>query len=540
MNDRSATDPSSSRIDRRGFCRWSMGALAASALPAAQAWPQGQSRRHRPNVVMMLSDDVGLHKGAYGSRFVHTPAFDRVASEGALFHRAHASSASCGPSRASMLTGRHVWQNGEGGVHLSVLPDVYPSYIELLHEAGYHCGLHDVTFKPGRSLRSFHPPGTQYKAGRGQQPAESLRRCLADREPGQPFHFWATTYHGHGPWEAGIGLGNGKKLADVDMPPYLPDNDLQRSWLLDYGYEIDVFDREVAGVLAVLEEIGEFDNTIVVVSSDNGINRPMGKGMGCYGPGTAVPLAIRWGERIAPGTVSHDLVSLTDLAPTFLEAAGIEPMPTMVGRPLSPIFDAGGSGRLDPARGELFTGFEVHSRVRPATEPCYPVRSILTERFHYIWNLEPDRDFWGQQTRHYRWFGPPGDPIPRMAYHHGQYTTEFHDRLMRQRRPDDELYDVRADPGYRDNLADDPSHDATRRELRDRLESRLRSDGDPRLTGNGEAFEHAARHIPSFYFNDSLKSLGYKPMDEAYETKFAFADRQKLPVDRRNRPWRGR
>ena len=139
---------------------------------------------------------------------------------------------------------------------------------------------------------------------------------------------------------------------------------------------------------ALLEETDQLDNTLVVVTSDNGFPFPRGKAT-CYDAGTRMPLAVRWPARLKGGRVVDDFVSLTDLAPTFLEAARLKPLPEMTGRSLLPLLTSGKSGQVDQARDKVFFGRERHANVR-AGNVGYPIRAIRTAEFLYLRNFEPE------------------------------------------------------------------------------------------------------------------------------------------------------
>ena len=113
------------------------------------------------------------------------------------------------------------------------------------------------------------------------------------------------------------------------------------------------FDRHLGRLLETLEKAGELDNTIVVVTSDNGMPFPRCKA-NLYDLGTHVPLAIRWPGKIKAGRIVEDFVSLEDLAPTFLEVAGLKPPAAMTGRSLLNVLTSEKSGQVDPAKGQGF------------------------------------------------------------------------------------------------------------------------------------------------------------------------------------------
>src|SRR5690606_16779345 len=154
-------------------------------------------------------------------------------------------------------------------------------------------------------------------------------------------------------YAGGEGLRSGKRLEDVRLPSYWPDDDIVRSDVLDYAYETEWFDRHLGLMLAKLEAIGELDNTVVIVTSDNGMPFPRVKGQ-MYEQDFHLPLAMCWRAAAPGGRRVEDLVSFIDLAPTILEAAGVEIPAQCAGKSLLDILRSGKSGRVDPARNRVY------------------------------------------------------------------------------------------------------------------------------------------------------------------------------------------
>ena len=344
----------------------------------------------RPNLLLAISDDQAWpHASAYGCPFVSTPAFDRVAREGVLFTNAYCTSPSCSPSRAGLLTGLNMWQMEEGGILWSALPAKYPVYPDILESYGYHVGHTNKGWGPGdlaASGRSRNPAGPAYNRCRLEPPttqmskndyAGNFREFLDARAPGQPFCFWYGAKEPHRVYEQGSGRRAGKRLEDVVVPPYLPDCDEVRSDLLDYALEIEWFDSHLGRMLALLEERGELDNTLVVVTGDNGLPFPRAKA-NLYAHGLHVPLALRWGAAIPGGRTLTDFVSFVDLAPTFLQAAGLQPLPHQAGRSLMPILASTAAGRVDPRRDHVSAAWSAMPTAGPITSATPAAASIRT------------------------------------------------------------------------------------------------------------------------------------------------------------------
>lgn len=340
-----------------------------------------------PMILLLLADDWAWpHASCLGTPVVQTPTFDRLAREGVLFRNAHVAAPSCSPSRAAILTGQWHWRLEEGANLQAFIPAKFAVYPDLLEKHGYFVGLAGKGYGPGDDKGRLHnAAGPNFK---------NFDAFLAARPKNKPFCFWFGSRHPHRPYQRGSGLKNGIDPAKVVVPPYLPDNDIVRGDICDYYFAAQSFDRQAGELIAALEKTGELDNTLIVISGDNGWPFPRCKAT-CYDTGTHQPLAVRWGARVKGGRVVDDFVSLADLAPTFLEAAGLTPPPEMTGRSFLNVLLADASGQVDPARDHVLTGMERHvpnARTDGNQRGVgYPMRTIITRDFHYTRNFHPSR-----------------------------------------------------------------------------------------------------------------------------------------------------
>jgi len=452
----------------------------------------------RPNILLAITDDQSwMHAGAYGDKATETPAFDRVAREGVLFHYAYCAAPSCAPSRAALLTGRYIWELEEGGVLFGILQPKFNVFTHGLEDAGYQTAATGKTWGPGRLGEGWDRPlfQKQYnrrklahrRPGRSSNDyAANFADFLEQRDKGKPFLFWLGTSEPHQSYDVGAWKEAGKELEQACLPGCLPDHPVTRGEILDYGLEIEHFDRHLGRVLKLLEEAGELDNTLILVTSDHGNPLPRSK-CNLYDSGTRVPLAVRLPERIPGGRTVDDFVSLVDVAPTLLDLADVDIPKEISGRSLWPVLASQSSGRVDAERDMVVTAFERHIICR-RDGVGYPMRGIRTHRWAYIRNYEPAR-----------W--PAGDPDFNSS-HQGFYGDVDHGaskRLMIDqaddarvrpyflrafgRRPAEELYDMQADPHQLRNLAEVEAHAAIKRELRARLQEFLKRQGDPRQRG---------------------------------------------------------
>ncbi len=431
-----------------------------------------------PNIVFFMADDWSWpHAGICGDKTVKTPNFDRVAREGILFNNAFVSTPSCTPSRLSILTGQHVWRLKEGDSLGGSLREEFEVYTEALQEAGYRTGRFGKGVWPSKhTFRNRDSFGERFA---------SFDAFLETRQPGQPICFWYGGRDPHRPYELAVGVKNGIGLGGIEVPACLPDNETVRGDLADYYWCIQRFDREVGMVLERLEEMGELDRTMIVISGDNGMPFPRCKAT-LYDLGTRVPLAVRWGNKIRGGQRVDDFVSLCDFAPTFLEAAGLEAGADMTGRSLIPVMLSGKSGHVDPSRTFVLTGMERHVYPNPS-------RALRTAEVLYIRNFDPagwkSGEVDGQNPTYdfssQAWPTGPGafsfniDPSPsKQAMRHDRGSAAS--KLSFAVRPREELYDLKSDPDQLRNIAGDPERSEQLLRLRARLEAALKSSQDPR------------------------------------------------------------
>jgi arylsulfatase A-like enzyme len=503
------------------------------------------SHAQRPNILIAFADDWGRHAGVYAkldgagsvNDLVRTPHFDQLADEGVLFRRAFVSAPSCTPCRSALLSGQHFWRTGRGAIlRGAVWDESQPSFPLLLHQAGYHLGETYKVWSPGtpndapfgagqfayeeagRRFNAF----SQHLARRVAEGAtadaakhelydevlQNFEAFLATRKADQPFCYWFGPTNVHRQWIK----GSGKRFWNMDpddlqskMPPFLPDVPEVREDLADYFGEVAAFDAALGLLLDRLKATGELDNTLVIVSGDHGApGFPHGK-CNLYDFGASVPLAIRWGGARS-GRVVDDLVSLTDLAPTILELAGVEIPSQMTGQSLVNQLTSDRSGQIDPLRTAVYLGRERHVENARADYSPYPQRAIRTHDFLYIINFQPNRWPLGdpyrlngddlptveELTENTRATLADEDAGPTKAWLVGvrndpQWKAHFD--WVYGKRPREELYDLHKDPHQTKNVAMEPRFAESRAKLERQLLDELRRTGDPRLVDGGKFFE---------------------------------------------------
>jgi len=445
---------------------------------------------NRPNIVFAIADDWGWpHAGAYGDHVVKTPNFDRLAREGVLFNHAYVSSPSCTPSRGAILTGQWHWRL-EGAANLwSVFPDKFRTYPEILKADGYETGVSGKGWGPGRT-----ETGGRQLCGAS---AGNFQKFLSSRDPDKPFCYWLGTSDPHRPFKKGAGAAAGMDLGRVHLFGCFPDSPEIRGDVADYYFEVQRFDSLVGAAIKSLEDIGELDNTIIVMTGDHGMPFPRCKSNN-YDSGARVPLAIRGPGIAKPGRTIDDFVSLTDLAPTFLAAAELDVPKNMTGKTMQPMFASEQEGVVTADRNYVLHGKERHVPGQEAPNMGgYPCRAIRTHDFLYIRNFAPDR--WPAGTPNYQkaairgaWLADCDNGPTKTYIVENQNKDDAHRRahdLCFGKRPAEELYDLAKDPEQLNNVAGDAAYADTLAGLSTKLTAELKATGDPRVTGGGEEFD---------------------------------------------------
>ena len=498
----------------------------------------------RPNILFVFADDWGRYANAYAkldgpggiNDVMQTPNFDRLAAEGVLFRNAFVNAPSCTPCRSSLLSGQYFWRTGRGAILQGAVWDPgIPSFPLLLRDSGYHIGKSFKVWSPGtpadapfgeqrfsyqragNRFNQFSQVATRLVAGgksvedAKQQLLDEVRgnfsAFLADRKD-RPFCYWFGPTNVHRKWIR----GSGQALWSINpddlkgkMPPFLPDVPTVREDLADYFGEIAALDAALGVLIHELEQSGQAENTLIVVSGDHGApGFPHGK-CNLYDFGTRVALAIK-GPAVKGGRVVDDFVNLPDLAPTFLEAGGVEVPEVMTGRSLWPVLKSEKSGLVDPKRTWVVTGRERHVEMAREGYLPYPQRGIRTAEYSFIINFQPERYPLGDP---YRLDGdnpptdeevtettfvtlPDEDAGPTKAWlvaHRDNAEWKPYFEHAYGRRPREELFDLKKDPHQMRNVAGDPAYSEVLTDLREQLLSELKRNGDPRLIDDGKFFE---------------------------------------------------
>ncbi len=484
------------------------------------AWPsRGATAPSRPNILFAIADDWGLHAGAYGTRWVKTPAFDRVTREGLLFNRAYTPNAKCAPSRACILTGRNSWQLKEAANHICYFPPEFKGWGEALAEKGWFVGHTTKGWGPGVATNAMgqarRMTGTAFNSRKLTPPtgaigasdyAGNFDTFLNAAPTNSPWCFWYGAIEPHRGYEFGSGVAKGgKRLSDIDrVPGYWPDNDTVRNDMLDYAFEVEHFDTHLGRMLENLSKRGLLSNTLVIVTSDHAMPFPRQKG-NAYEFSNHIPFAAMWPAGITkPGRKVDDFVSFVDVAPTLIEVAGLgwkeTGMAPAAGRSLAGIFRSEKSGRIEPTRDHVLLGKERTDIGRP-NDAGYPIRAMVEDGWLYLKNYEPARWPAGNPETGYLDTDAGATKSLILDARRSSGTDRFWDYCF-GKRPETELYDLRTDPDCMTNLAALATSAPVAQRLSAKMEAQLKMQGDPRMSGQGAVFDqylHAAPANVGFY-----------------------------------------
>jgi arylsulfatase A-like enzyme len=401
-----------------------------------------EQAENRPNFILFIADDMACEDcGPYGHPSIRTPNLDRLAAEGMRFDRAFLTCSSCSPSRASIITGRYPHNTGAHQLHLP-LPAEQITFPEKLKQAGYWTAAAGKWHLGSAVKDRFH----EVREG-GTKFVEVLR----DRPQDKPFFLWLAFSDPHRPYQQGA-LSPPHRPSDAVVPPYLPDVPEVRGDLAQYYDEIGRLDGVVGEVLAELDRQGLAETTMVLFISDNGRPFPRCKTT-VYDSGIRTPWIVRHPQLVKAASVCQSLVSSIDIAPTILELAGVERPSSLQGVSIGPLLsDPSAATRQHIFAEHNWHDFDDHGR------------AVRDNQYKYIRNYYTDIPG-----------TPPADAVRSPTYAVMQKMFAAAELNAAQRscfvvpRPEEELYDLAADPHELHNLARDSAHAQALGRLRNEL-----------------------------------------------------------------------
>ncbi len=453
------------------FIAWMLSAAAFAQSPT--------------NVVWIIADDLGPELGCYGYPGVSTPNLDRLAAKGARYIHAFSTAPVCSSSRTAFQTGQY--QTTVGGHHHNTrvkpkLPASTATVTGLMRKAGYFVcngrGTADDDKRLAKSHFNFQYDSKTFFDGHD----------WTQRAAGQPFFAQVQIKEPHRTFVERTG-----NFPDAPIPPYYPDHPVTRADWANYLSSIEVLDAKVGEVLDRLDAEGLADNTLVIFFGDHGRPHVRGK-QWLYDGGLNVPLLVRWPGRVSPGTVDERLVSLLDLMPTTLAAAGVA-VPDQVKLVGSDLMNASWDG---------------HERLFAARDRCGEavdrIRSVRTRDFKYIRNFYPEIPY--MQHSSYKRLQYPVDTLMKVLHAEGQWTSP----MMEATRPSEELYDLTADPHEMNNLAADPAYREQLESMRGDVEKWIRETDDKGRIDESQTVDLDALRAEKWeWYTKTMKARGLDP-----------------------------
>ena len=448
--------------------------LTAACLFLLASGVLAQPSEQQPNVLLFMADDMTYDDlGSYGNPDVQTPNLDRLAAQGMRFRLAFNSSPMCAPTRMSLYTGIHPVRNGAYPNHSRVYNEI-ESMPQYLGDLGYRVAL--IGKRHEAPLENFpfeYLGGHHHDDGEGVDLRLSKVRTYMKENRGHPWALVVASNQPHRPWNRGLAYPyDPEKLT---LPPYLVDTPATREAFARYYAEITYMDDQVGQVLTALRETGQTENTLVIFLSEHGSNFPHAKWT-AYDAGLRSAALVRWPGVVEPGSTTSAMIQYVDVLPTLIEAAGEAP----------DRFDFDGKSFLPVLTGDRGThrqyafGVQTSRGIYNGPE-AYGIRTVRTDRYRLIWNVNWKSDFQNLVTAN---FGPfqswkrkaeAGDPFARQRVRWYQHRPQF------------ELYDHLHDPYELHNVAEDPAYQAVKRRLTRRLKEWMQQQGD-----RGAATERAA------------------------------------------------
>lgn len=445
--------------------------VATSPILSNQSLGAGNDRSvERPNAIIFIADDVSWNDyGCYGNAAARTPNIDALAVGGIRFDNAYLTASSCSPSRSSIITGRYPHNNGSAAELHKPISAHLPWFPQLLRDAGYYTALsgkhHMKSTEPKTQPTVFdHVDGGR---GPGNSGGHANWVSVTEKRPkDKPFFFWFASYDAHRGWDSdkqwdAEAFGPMHKPADVKVSPFLVDDLATRQDLASYYNEVTRFDHYIGRVVDMLREQDALDNTLIFVLADNGRPFPRAKTR-LHDSGMKTALVAHWPKRIKHSAECDSLVSVIDLAPTILSAAGVPVAKTMQGVSLLPVLE----NPEQPVRQYAFSEHNWHDYEALG-------RSVRHGDFLLIKNSRPEQAWQG-----------PADSVRSPSHksllegkRNNGLTTVQNEVLMAPR-PEFELYHFRNDPNQLNNLAGDSKYASTKQQLAWALDQWMEETGD--------------------------------------------------------------
>lgn len=425
-----------------------------------------------PNIVFINADDLTYTDlSIYGGQ-AKTPNFDRLAAEGMTFSHCFQTAPMCSPTRHNLYTGIYPVKTGAYPNH-TFAKEGTKSIVHHLKPHRYRVALSGKRHIAPESVFPF-----EYSGVKGNPDMEAVNALMLEsKSDGNPFCLFACSNEPHTPWNKGN--PDLYPPAEITLPPYLIDTPETRKGFSKYLAEITYYDGQVGQILDLLEKHDLVEETIVILSSEQGNSMPFAKWT-LYDPGLRTALVVRWPGKIKPASKTDAMVEYVDVVPTLLDAIGVDPVAEMDGKSFLSVLN----GSADEHKSHVF-GIMTTKGIINGSD-TYGIRSVRSRDYQLIVNLTPEVKFTNACTT-----SPEFLSWVRRAGAGKKRASKFVNHY--QHRPAVELYSTRGPWHGWNNLADKEEHASIRSELEKKLEEWMSEQGDEGRATEEAAMEHQSK-----------------------------------------------
>jgi len=416
------------------------------------------SQDTKPNFIVIIGDDISWNDlGCYGHPTVKSPHIDQLASEGIRFTNAYLTASSCSPSRCSIMAGRYPHNTGAAELH-TPLPEGMPTMAGKLKEAGYYT-VSSGKWHMGPHARVDFDLVDDQDTGNGGH--KNWVKILQERPKDQPFFMWFASHDAHRIWHADD-FGTPHEPSKSVIPPYLVNAEGTRQDLASYYNEIQRLDHYLGLVKAELQQQGVYENTLMIFMADNGRPFPRAKTR-VYDSGMKTPFVISWpGGLDFSGAVSNSMISVIDIAPTFLELAGVSAGRTFQGISFAQVIENPNEEHRQFVFAEHnWHDYEAHERM------------VRTKQFMYVVNNRPNLPNQGPADSN----RSPSYEDLKNVRDQGKLTAAQADVFITPR-PHEELFDCLFDPEQLSNVASNDRYSSILEDMRFVMQQWVEETGD--------------------------------------------------------------
>ena len=446
----------------------------------------------RPNILWLVTEDMGPYIAAFGDSTIQTPNLSRLAAEGVIYPNLYSTSGVCAPSRAAIATGMYPSSIGANHMRTSSYTEVTglpkyeavpPSPVRMMSEFlrihGYYCtnnNKEDYQFRAPVTAWDESSVYAHWRNRNTDQPFFSIFNFGVTHESGlfEPYGFRRAEFRHYQSGDRTFSNTdwNGRTSEDetanhiaqnIDFPapPYLPNTELVRRDLWKMYNNIAEMDRQLGAILDQLEADGLMESTVIFFYADHGGPLPRQKRL-IYDSGLNSPMIIRFPNLGMAGSIDSQLISFIDFAPTVLSLVGIQPPEHFQGQAFLGAHRAKTNRKYVHAAADRFDGFTD------------AIRAVRDTRFKYIRNYRPEQGYYLPVV--YRERIPTMQELLRLKEENG--LNEYQAQWFRDRKPRNELFDCQNDPHELHNLAGDPKYEGKIKELSNEMDLWLARIGD--------------------------------------------------------------